>query len=267
MDHIIDRLVKKIPLGIVVGCLMIDYRVLPSVFYPGFDDDNIENVQNVFSKLKYVRIMEGTIITSRSVIPFMEGSYNIEKISEFLKYPCSLGRRDNGHKISVNVSYKDMDDVVLTMYCRDKTDKVEEFIGRIDSFMEKVNKKMNKHKIEIEITETRYYTIKKLRDIIDTGGELSNDHRNCVEDVMEEYGYGLFISLHEDNKIDIYSKKCKDVLSLIMRLCELEQMSMFIPSMPNIRTETIIEQLKNNKIYNVTKKDKTVASDRYDIVL
>lgn len=267
MDHIIDRLVKKIPLGIVVGCLMIDYKVLPSVFYPGFDDDNIENIQNVFSKLKYVRITEGTIITSRSVIPFMEGSYNIEKISEFLKYPCSLGRRDNGHKVSVNVSYKDMNDVVLTMYCRDKTDKVDEFIERIVSFMEKVNKKMNKHQIEIEITETRYYTIKKLRDIIDKGGVLNNDQRDCVEDIMDEYGYGLLLSLHEDDKIDMYSKRSKNVLSLIMRLCELEQMSMFIPSTPNIRTETIIEQLKSNNIYKVTKKDKTTASDRYNIVL
>ena len=110
---------------------------------------------------------------------------------------------------------------------------------------------------------TKYFTVKQLRDIVDLNGKLDEDSRVCIEDLFKEYGYGLILSLHSSKKINMYHKKCKELLSLLLRLCELEIDKKFNPNDKTVKSNTIIDKLKERDIYLVKKQDRDTALSNY----
>lgn len=257
-------MIKKIPLGIIIGCLMVDYKIIPAIFIPEFDDDSIENIKSVFNRVDYSRITEGTVISSDSKIRLNKGTYNIEHISEILGYPCSLTENKEGYKVDITVCYNDDTDTILTMYCDRLDCKLKSFTEGIGKFITRMDEKMNKH-ISIETIVNRYFSLGLLKALVNGGTKLNNDHKRCIEDKLEKYGYGLILSLHNRGAINMYSTKVKNLLLLIIRLCELEEVDRFKPSDLKIKSETIINKLSS--IYKITKKDKDLASTDYDIVM
>lgn len=266
MDKIIDKMIKKIPLGIIIGCLMVDYKIIPAIFIPEFDNDDsiIHNIKSVFNRVNYSRITEGTVISSDSKIRLNKGTYNIEYISEILGYPCSVTENMEGYKVDIIVYYDDNTDTILTMYC-DKLDcNIKSFVEGIGKFITKMDEKMDKH-IRIETIVNRYFSLGSLKTLINSNAKLNNDHKRCIEDKLEKYGYGLILSLHNRGAINMYSVKIKNLLLLIIRLCELEEADRFNPSDFKIKSNTIINKL--SFIYKITKKDKDLASNDYDIFI
>lgn len=267
MDKIIDKIAKKIPLGIVIGCLMVDYKIIPAIFIPGFDSDDdstIHDIKLVFTRLSYSRITEGTVISSDSKMRTNKGTYNIEHISDILGYPCSISENKEGYQVDISVCYEDDTDIVLTMYC-DKLDcKIKSFTDNIGKFITKMDQKMDKH-ISIETMVNRYFSLGMLKRMVNDGDKLNTDHKRCIENKLEIYGYGLLLSLHNRGAINMYSVKTKNLLLLLIRLCELEEANRFDPSDLNIKSYTIINKLAT--IYKVTQKDKDYASNDYDIIV
>lgn len=253
MDDIVNKFIKQLPLGVVIGCFMIEYKIIPSIFYPGFDDENINCVKSVFKDFMYSRITEGTIISSKSKIPLNVGSYNMEKISDFLGYPCSINDKGSNYKIKIDLTYGDISDTLLVMYCEDVNDKTKIFTKDIIKFITKMNSKLSDD-LSSNLSIKKYYTVQKLRDVVDSG-DVNDDQRECIEDLFSTYGYKLILSLHNNNKIDMYNKKCKKILALLLRMCELEMDGKFNPSDKEVKSNTIINKLKEQKIYSIKKGD------------
>ena len=262
MDNIINKFTKQLPLGIVVGCFMIEYKVITSIFYPGFDDDNIDSIKTVFKNFIYSRITEGTIISSKSKIPLNNGNYSMEKISDFLEYPCSINDKGCSYKIKINLTYGDLSDTLLVIYCKELDSKAKMFARDIVQFIKKLDGKLSEN-LKSHVTITKYFTVKQLRDIVDLNGKLDEDSRVCIEDLFKEYGYGLILSLHSSKKINMYHKKCKELLSLLLRLCELEIDKKFNPNDKTVKSNTIIDKLKERDIYLVKKQDRDTALSNY----
>jgi len=267
MDKIIDKLTKKIPLGIVIGCLMVDYEIIPAIFIPEFDSDDdslIHDIKSVFTRSSYSRITEGTVVSSDSKARTNKGTYNIEHISDILGYPCSISENKEGYKVDISVCYENDTDAVLTMYC-DKLDcDIKSFIDSIGKFITKMDQKMAKH-ISIETMVNRYFSLGILKKMVSEGTKLNNDHKRCIEEKLEKYGYGLILSLHNRGAINMYTVKIRDILLLLIRLCELEEVDRFKPSDLKIKSETIIN--KFSSIYKITKNDKNIAATDYDIFI
>jgi hypothetical protein len=266
MDNIINKFIKQLPLGIVVGCFMIEYKVMSSIFYPGFDDANIESIKTVFKNFTYSRITEGTIISSKSKIPLNNGSYDMEKISDFLEYPCSINSNRSSYKIGINLTYDDLSDTLLIIYCKQLDNNAKMFSRDIVKFIKKLDSKLSGN-LNSYVTITKYFTVKQLRDIVDLNGKLNDDSKVCIEDLFKEYGYGLILNLHINKKINMYSKKCKTLLSLLLRLCELEIDKKFNPNDKAVKSNTIIDKLKEFDIYTVKKQDKYSAIVNYPNII
>jgi len=266
MDNIINKFIKQLPLGIVVGCFMIEYKVITSIFYPGFDDDNIESIKTVFKNFTYSRITEGTIISSKSKIPLNSGNYDMEKISDFLEYPCSINSDGSSYKIGINLTYGDLSDTLLIVYCKELDHKAKMFARDIVKFIKKLDGKLSDN-LKSHVTITKYFTVKQLRGIIDLNGKLNDDSKVCIEDLFKEYGYGLILNLHINKKIDMYNKKCKTLLSLLLRMCELEIDKKFNPNDKMVKSNTIIDKLRSSNTYIVKKQDKDSAIVNYPNII
>jgi hypothetical protein len=127
-----------------------------------------------------------------------------------------------------------------------------------------MDEKMDKN-IRVEIVVNRYFSLGLLKSLVNSNAKLNNDHKRCIEDKLEKYGYGLILSLHNRGAINMYSTKIKNLLLLLIRLCELEEADRFSPSDFKIKSNTIINKLSS--IYKITKKDKDLASNDYDIFI
>jgi hypothetical protein len=266
MDKIIDKLIKKLPLGIVIGCLMVDYKIIPAIFIPEFDNDDsiIHDIRLVFNRCSYSRITEGTIISSDTKIRTNKGMYQIEHISDILGYPCSMTEGKEGFKVDINVCYENDTDTVLTMYCNRLDCEIKNFTDSISKFITKMDQKMNKH-ISIETVVDRYFSLGMLKRMVNDNVKLNNDHKRCIEDKLEKYEYGLILSLHNRGAINMYTAKIKILLLLLIRLCELEEANKFNPSDMKIKSDIIINKLSG--VYKVTKNDKKLAIVDYSIII
>lgn len=224
MDTIINKLGKTVPLGMVVGCIMVEYGTLESIFYPGFSDNITRKIGSVFKKFSLVRTTEGTIITSKEDDEIDTGS-GLEQIAKHLGYPCTIVS-GQGTYVEIGLLYGKETDQLLTMYCKKIGSKELKFINKIEKFVEKINSKMDnpKNKLIVDVSSHKYFTIEKIREIVDGGKKLTTEHKNHIGWLLTKYGYGggknIFTSI----------KKNRQVLSTILRMVELEIKGFFNPT-------------------------------------
>lgn len=224
MDELIQKFLKKVPLGIIIGCIAIQYKVIDSIFYPNFSADINKVLKSVFKTFTFLRIAEGTVVSRKSSIFIDKGKYDIKDISRFLGYPCSV-EESECNQVKLILKYDNTSDELLTMYC-DKMDKtLEKFIRRIVTFINKLDGKLKKN-LTITTKTQKYYTIDKIRRLVDDNKKLDKHHKTHIMTLLNKYGYQKVVKLGAK----IYLKKHLDTLSLLLRLCDLEQRGFFNPS-------------------------------------
>lgn len=228
MDTIIEKFIKTVPLGIVMGCIMIKAGILESIFYPGFNKNITTDVKRVFKTFTIMRIPQGTIITKKSQIPLNCGEFCIENVSKFLGYPCSV-IESTTNRIEVIVRYGKIKDLLLTMYC-DKINKSKKFLRDMSEFINRLNKKVKKN-LDIQVLINKHYTVKKIRQVIDSKKKISKDEKSHIAYLLRRYGYRKAL------EYDINTHR-KDY-ALLLKLCELEQMGFFSPTTANFKDKII----------------------------
>ena len=180
-------------------------------------DNMINIIKNTFSNFKFVKIDQGTLITKKeTTVPFKLDNYSSKELGEFLSYPCAGDiEKDRNYSFHIMIKYKNKEDSIGDMICKDKNNpKIMEFVNQIKNFIANIDKNL-----ELEYIIKKIYTI---NDLINSIREykLNNEIKDEVLNILANFSYGLLYILHLNNKIDIFNKKYKDFLVIILYDCK-----------------------------------------------
>lgn len=211
MDKI--KKIKKIPFGLLLGCIMIDSDIIESIYYNGFDSSIIENIKNSFNKIHINYMPNGTIITLHKNLKTDNSQF--EYISKNLGYPYSINKKTNESIcIELSVKYKNVIYDLLITNCKEIGNKEKKFIEKISDFINKLD-----CDILLIVDFHKYFSIDKINDIINNK-KINKEHKEHIKWLFLKYGY--------DYDYD-YDYKNKSYIKNVLKLIEMEMKGFFNP--------------------------------------
>lgn len=206
----IEKLNKTIPIGLLLGCIMVDYGYIKSVMYRGFSDNVTEKIKSVFKKHVMYIGMGGTIITAKDADKSVDEKY---------WYPNAIS--SEGMCIQAIVQYKKQKDIILEMYYNKIGSKEKKLIEKIYDFAVKINEKIGS--LSINIVFHKYFSFSKINEMIINKKKLNKEHKEHINWLFLKYGYVW------DNKNTFLNKNSVLLLN-VLRLIEMETKGFFNPT-------------------------------------
>jgi hypothetical protein len=209
INIIMDKIkkLKKIPFGLLLGCIMIDSGIIESIYYNGFDSSIIHNIKNSFNKININYMPNGTIITLHKNLKTDNSQF--EYISKNLGYPYSIDKKTNESiYIELSVKYKNIIYDLLTINCKKIGNKEEKFITKISDFINKLD-----CDILLIVNSHKYFSIDKINYIINNNKKMNKEHKEHIKWLFLKYDY--------DYKIN------KSYIKNVLKLIEMEMKGFF----------------------------------------
>ena len=209
-----EKLNKIIPIGLLIGCIMVDYSYIKSVMYRGFSDNVTEKIKSVFKNHIMYSGMGGTIITSKH-----PDKHPDKSVDEKYWYPSAIS--SEGICVQVIVQYKKQKDIILEMYYNKIGSKEKKIMEKIYDFAVKINEKIGS--LRIDIIYHKYFSFSKINEMIINKKKLNKEHKEHINWLFLKYGYVL------DNKNTFLNKNSVLLLN-VLRLIEMETKGFFSPT-------------------------------------